>query len=171
MQMYLGFYIPYAYPEVNPYPLAVGGSGLDLVPNWTTVDMRNSNFWNNYNATANVGNLEIFEGLGPTTRYVNEAADNNSDGTGAYSIQQGTVYPWAQRGTHKLRKNIDGTFPVIRARLQNFTGELSGVNATTGADGNVAENILYNSTLNKKYVVFRNHNRTGVRNYCAMELS
>lgn len=177
-QMYLGLYYAYDFPSVNPYPMAVGGSASEITPDWNSTNNRNTNFWQhmaNGGSSEDLnqkGALEIFEGIADSRRCWHEFSDtDNDDEHWIYNRDDQQVFPWNQRQTRKLRKNLDGSFPLIANRIGRFTGQLSGLFATCGVDGQQPENILYDEVNDRKFVVHRNNDRLSGYQYCALELS
>lgn len=170
--MYLGFYIPYDYPAINPYPLFVGGSGTEATKSVATAAVDNSNFWNHFNASSTSAEWAAicWYGVGSTVRYKSDIDDSDLDGQDFWKSQD-CIHPWAWLGTKKLRKGINGDWPILRARLGHNRGELPRVYGTSGLDSQVAGNLFYNSISGKKYIVIRNQNRQTSRNYAAVELS
>ena len=170
--MYMGFYIPYDYPTVNPYPLFIGGSGTEDQLNVNASDYRNSNFWSHFNVAGSSLEWasECWYGVGSTVKYKADDDETDADGTNPY-VSHWTIFPWSWFGTKKLRKGFNGEWPLIRARLGLHLGELKGLYGTAGLDSQQAQNLMFDPVLNKKYVVIRNQTRLGSRNYAAVELS
>ncbi|WP_422451834.1 hypothetical protein [Endozoicomonas sp. ALC066] len=164
-QSYQGLYIPFASPQYEPYPVITGGSGTTLSTGWNNTSAYNCNFWNPSSTESNgyYASLRLLTSSGGQHRFINYT-------NGSYQINRtGETFPYGAFGMNQVRSNLDGSFPVFKVGLYSNYGEMDGVYAVPGTDGQQSEDLL--DFNDRKMVVFQNIYRLGVSDFVAMELS
>jgi hypothetical protein len=166
---YLGKFNPYGSPSQYPYPVAIGGSAAAANTLYSDTS---------YNHQAFFDPLQLNICM-PDNSWT-YARNNDTGGSGQNAI---TVWPWryGSQNTQQptwLQANLDGSYPLFAARIEerqpqgygvtatpNLLGELDGVFFTSGVGLSQGSTITVGSAT---YLALQNIFRTAANNFAAI---
>lgn len=179
---YAGFIKQLATPSQYPYPCAIGGSTDTATTLYSSADIEHCHFINPHDSLI----LCFPDGVWRRFR-------NFYNASGTYAMQSDVaqiVAPWSNLGSSgvtadsgcwddvsRIRQNLDGTYPLLRATLMSGLNSAAGPSVIGYLDGcywvpgiaNSADNILTQG--GNTYEVVQNVFRTdNFRGYWALQL-
>ena len=174
--MYLGFITPAGSPSEYPYPLFIGGTGVNSTDRWSVTTEANRAFWDpaGDSPTAPTNTSAQLRQPGGAWRGF---ANRNSSGAGSLYASAGSkIHPYNFNildPSHLFGQAYGGGYALLPCVLMtsadggNVFGELEGVFHVSGF-ANASENLINVSGVN--HLVVQNVFRTGVYNYAAFRL-
>lgn len=165
---YCGFYLPYATPSEQPYPIIAGANTEGPTNLWSRTNYTMGNFYDGPAAGGNAcGHIRHFDGS--WRRVGNFNASNVASRPGSSNSQCRSNLFFENRGDQFIIQASDNTYPVIPSTLYingSIYGEYDGVYWTPSRD-NATENTV--TVGADTYLVIQNVYRTTEVN-CAILL-
>lgn len=184
---YLGLLLPHQAPEYYPNPLVIGGSY-----DWTAVNAyRNigAGSWEqergshiayfsarlDFSNSPDASQLKLYDPDGVVRDiYMGGLNSDGSNYDERYGVSLRTVTPYHHQALERLQVNFDGTYTPIPVYIQGahrggntVYGRFDGIVGISGHN-QAAENLL--TFDNRYFLVFNNIYRTGLNDYCALEV-
>lgn len=173
MDMYLGLGIPWGSPKYQPYFLCVGGSAGNAEGNWTSLSVDNSNYWGARAVSHERSPMQVMNRDGAWQGHLvrsNNSRDNSWYGSGWVNSNNPSVWPYRGNGMQSVRENLDGSTPLFPVTCTPDMGELEGIMAFSGFGQIQPEDLVWQESTQKKYVVGTNTYRNSREDFMGMEL-
>jgi hypothetical protein len=180
---YLGFILPYGFPNEFPYPLAIGGCGGVTSSRYSTEAAEHRAFFDPYSTTSGnnaslilwFGGWRPFGNFSALTSYITERSVGHVFPFHCSDQNASTVagYTEPNKWVLNIGPNIDGTYPTAPLILwqllpeKNMYGEFDGLLWICG-DGLYTKDTFVLG--GKNYLVISDTYRKGLHNYVALKL-
>lgn len=172
MDLYMGLGIPWGSPKYQPYFLCIGGSAGDNENNWTSLSVDNSNYWGARCIGYDQSSMQVMNREGAWQGHLVRGNNSRGDGMagGWVSSNNTAVWPYRGNGMQAVRENLDGSTPLYPVTLTPDMGELEGIMAFSGFGNIQPEDLVWQASTGKKYVVGINTYRNSLEDFSGMEL-